>query len=200
MVIYAFLISTFWKLFVRISEGEAGIEPVRVSVNFSKIHLHNRSLAKDVLSVLDKYHIDHKYIEIELTETSAYDDFDTLCSFVSTLRQNGVYTSIDDFGTGYSSLNLLKNLPVNVIKLDKSFLDGITGSDKDDTIIIKAMIDMANALKIEVICEGIETKAQASLLKELGCSKIQGFLFDRPLPVQDYEKRLENKQYEVTLL
>lgn len=179
---------------------EAGIEPVRVSVNFSKIHLHNRSLAKDVLSVLDKYHIDHKYIEIELTETSAYDDFDTLCSFVSTLRQNGVYTSIDDFGTGYSSLNLLKNLPVNVIKLDKSFLDGITGSDKDDTIIIKAMIDMANALKMEVICEGIETKAQASLLKELGCSKIQGFWFDRPLPVQDYEKRLENKQYEVTLL
>ena len=77
------------------------------------------------------------------------------------------------------------------------------GNKIDDDKIFdncKSNIDMANALKMEVICEGIETKAQASLLKELGCSKIQGFLFDRPLPVQDYEKRLENKQYEVTLL
>lgn len=179
---------------------EAGLEPVRVSVNFSKIHLHNRNLARDILSVLDKYHVDHKYVEIELTESSAYDDFNTLCSFITTLRQNGVYTSIDDFGTGYSSLNLLKNLPVNVIKLDKSFIDGVTNSNQNDTVVIKAIIDMASALKMDVICEGVETKDQASLLKELGCNKIQGFWLDKPLPVGDYEQRLSNKQYEVTLL
>ena len=179
---------------------ESGLEPVRVSVNFSKIHLHNRNLAKDVLSVLDKYHIDHKYIEIELTETSAYEDFDALCSFVNTLRENGVYTSIDDFGTGYSSLNLLKNLPVNVIKLDKSFIDGVAESGKNDTIVIKAIIDMADALKMDVICEGVETREQAALLKELGCNKIQGFWFDKPLPIDDYEKRLIEKQYTVNLL
>ena len=177
---------------------DSGLEPVRVSVNFSKVHLHNKRLDSDIMSVLDRYHIDSKYIEIELTERSGYKDFHALTEFVHAMKERGVYTSIDDFGTGYSSLNLIKDLPVNVIKLDRSFIKNIPNSNNADIIVIKSLIQMAEALDMEVVCEGIETAEQATFLKNLNCPVAQGYLFDKPLSVEDFEKRLVEKEYHIS--
>lgn len=168
----------------------AGIEPVRVSVNFSKIHLRNKNLANDIISVLKKYDVDSKYIEVELTEMSGYENYETLFNFVQIMKENGVSTSIDDFGTGYSSLNLLKDLNVDIIKLDKSFLNKIEQHQKTDEIVIKNIVNMVNELNMEVIAEGVETIIQATFLRNINCCMAQGFLFDRPLPHDDFEKRL----------
>lgn len=174
-----------------------GLEPVRVSVNFSKVHLHNKRLDSDIMSVLDRYHIDSKYIEIELTESSGYKDFNALTEFVHAMKKRGIYTSIDDFGTGYSSLNLIKDLPVNVIKLDRSFVKNIPNSNNADIIVIKSLIQMASALDMEVVCEGVETAEQATLLRSFNCPVAQGYLFDKPLSVENFEKRLIDKVYHI---
>lgn len=177
---------------------DQGLEPVRVSVNFSKIHLHNKVLAEDILSIINKYGIASKYIEIELTEMSGYEDYEALAAFVDMMKDKGVNTSIDDFGTGYSSLNLLKDLKVDIIKLDKSFLDDImkTQNHKDE-IVIKNIVNMVRELQMEVIAEGVETTEQVDFLKNIKCCMAQGFLFDRPLSHDDFEKRLRNRTYEV---
>lgn len=167
-----------------------GIEPVRISVNFSKAHLHNPDLAKKILAVLQKYDVPSRYIEIELTEMSGYENYETLLDFVRTMHESGVSTSIDDFGTGYSSLNLLKDLNVDIIKLDKSFLNNMENRKKNDVIVIKNIIQMVNELDMEVVAEGVETMEQADFLRGMHCCMAQGFLFDRPLPHDDFEKRL----------
>lgn len=169
---------------------DKGIEPVRISSNFSKLHLHNKNLAKDILAIMEKYHVDSKYIEIELTESSGYEDFQALSEFINTMNQHGIHTAIDDFGTGYSSLNLLKNLNIQIIKLDKSFLHTSFGKDKSDEVVIKTIINMAQDLGMQVVCEGVETQEQLTVLDKLNCHMAQGFLYDKPLPHDEYEKRL----------
>ena len=177
---------------------DSGIEPTKISVNFSKIHLHNNNLSKDIKDVLDRYRIDSKYIEIELTETSGYEDYNALIRFINKMHEYGISISIDDFGTGYSSLNLLKNLRIDIIKLDKSFIDNLDENNKSDVIVIKAIIDMANALGMQTIAEGVETIEQARFLEKLNCDMIQGYLFDRPLPHDEFVQRLQhNRIYSI---
>lgn len=175
---------------------DMGIEPVRVSTNFSKIHLHNKNLAKDILKVLKRYEIDPSYIEIELTETCGYEDFESLSNFVNTMKEHGVHTSLDDFGTGYSSLNLLKDLNIDTIKIDKSFLSKNPNSAKENAneIVIKTIINMASDLGMHVVCEGVEEIEQAHLLRSFHCPTVQGFLFDKPLSHHDFETRLRKER------
>lgn len=175
---------------------EKGIEPVTVSVNFSKTHLHNPDIAEDILSVIHKYGVDCKYIEIEMTEMSDFNSYDAFKSLVTKLKANGVRTSIDDFGTGYSSLNLLTDFMFDIVKLDKSFFDNIIKSgSKTDEIVVRNMLKMISELDMDAIAEGVETVEQARFLKELKCTMVQGFLFDRPLPVEEFEKRLVARKY-----
>lgn len=179
---------------------DAGIEPVRTSVNFSKLHLHNRHLSEDVLKIINKYQLDSKYIEIEITETSGYEDFSTLNSFVNDMKAQGICTSLDDFGTGYSSLNLLKDLNVDIIKLDRSFLINIENHDKADKIIVETIVHMVKELNMQVVAEGVETSGQANYLRSINCHLAQGFLFDKPLPHDDFEKCLTGeKKYDASL-
>ena len=161
--------------------------------HFSKNHLHNTHLAQEIIALMQKYQIDSKYIEVELTEMSGYENYATLVSFVQSMRKNGVSTSIDDFGTGYSSLNLLKDLDVDIIKLDKSFLNNLENHSQSDVIVIKNIVNMVNELHMSVIAEGVETQSQAEFLRKIHCRMAQGFLFDRPLPHDDFEKRLSDR-------
>jgi len=188
---------------------DAKITPVRVSINFSKVHLSNRFLAEDIMKVLNKYSIPPQYIEIELTEGSGYEDFTSLADFIKRIKNYGVYTSIDNFGTGFASLKLMSDLDINVIKLDRSFVTGITDSvlehasvpyldgrtalkrAKNNEVIMKTIIDTAHALGIKVICAGIENKQQETLLKEHGCDMGQGFLYDKALAYDVFEKKLQ---------
>ena len=171
-----------------------GIEPVKVSVNFSRANILNRKLAEKIIKVIDSYKIDKKYLEVEITETTGYEDFEALSEFVDTMKASGIETSIDDFGTGYSSLNLIKNLNVDIIKIDKSLLENIhgDGSDMDvsDRSMVKNIVNMVNELHMKVVAEGVETNAQMEFLKQINCQVAQGYLFDKPLPKEKFEFRL----------
>ena len=177
-----------------------GLEPVTVSVNFSKTHLHNPRIAEEILAVIKKYNIDSRYIEIELTEMSDYSDYAAFKALVTKMKENGVLTSIDDFGTGYSSLNLLTDFMFDVVKLDKSFLDNIVkNNSKTDEIVVRNMVRMIKELDMMDIAEGVETSEQAKFLKDIECTMVQGYLFDKPLPVGEFEKRLEAKKYSLEI-
>ena len=139
------------------------------------------------------YRIDSKYIEIELTEASDFEDKVAMQKFVNGLREHNISVSIDDFGTGYSTFAAIKDLNVNVIKLDKSLLDHIGDETHHDEVVIRNMVNMINELNLEVVAEGVENSKQLDFLQNANCSIIQGFLFDKPLSKDEFEKRLLNK-------
>ncbi len=175
---------------------QMGLEPVTVSVNFSKTHLLNPTIAEDIMTVINKYNVDTKYIEVEMTEMSDFNDYEAFKMLVTKMKENGVLTSIDDFGTGYSSLNLLTDFMFDVVKLDKSFLDNIIKSNsKTDEIVVRNIVRMIKELNMKAIAEGVETVEQARFLKDIECTMVQGYLYDKPLPVEEFLKRLEKKQY-----
>lgn len=172
---------------------ERGIKPVRVSTNFSKVHLKNAALSDKIFAIIDKYGIDPQFIEIELTEMSGYDNYENLVKFIKTMRERGVHTSIDDFGTGYSSLNLLTDLDVDTVKLDKSYSIRLDNNEEKTKILIRNIVNMVHDLGFKVIAEGVETDEQADFLREIGCSTVQGYLYDKPLPLEQFEQRLERE-------
>lgn len=173
---------------------DSGIPVVKVSVNFSRVHLGNLELTNRIIEIIEKYRVPHEYIEVELTETSTDVNFNDLKQVVNELRSQGISTSVDDFGIGYSSLNLIRELPWNVLKLDKSFLPaGKKGEgDEKKSVMLKYVIAMAQNLGLECIVEGVETEEQIELLKNNNCCLAQGFYFDRPLPPDVFEERLKS--------
>ena len=171
-----------------------GIEPVRISVNFSRKHLTNHNLAEDIMQVLRKYNVDSKYIEIELTETVDEEEAGLLIDFMNKMRKNNILMTIDDFGTGYSSLNMLRSFPVDVLKIDKSL---VSSMEESAQIILSNVVRMASELKMDVVAEGVETWEQVEYLKTVKCSVVQGFLFDRPMPKEQFEEKLKQKKYAI---
>ncbi|OIR06070.1 phytochrome-like protein cph2 [mine drainage metagenome] len=124
-------------------------------------------------------------MELELTESILLHDMDVVMKTLHELKEIGIKLSIDDFGTGYSSLSYLKRLAVNKLKIDKSFVRNMV-EDPEDTAIVKAIIQLGHTLQLTVIAEGVETDAQLSLLKSLGCDQIQGYLISRPLAAEEF--------------
>ena len=176
---------------------DRGIEPVRISVNFSQQHLQEHTLADTIISIMKKYQIESRYIEVELTEMSGAKNHDAMIEFLQEMHNQGICTSIDDFGTGYSSLNMLREFRMDIIKLDKSFLDRITLENidyKTDAIIVENIVRMAQSLNLEIISEGVETEQQAEFLKSVHCNMAQGFLYDKPLPHDVFEQRLRGSR------
>ena len=174
-----------------------GVQPVKVSVNFSRRHLSNDNLVQDIVQVIDKYEVPHQYIEVELTETTIDADFAALKQIVYGLRDYGIESSVDDFGMGYSSLSLIRDVPFKVLKIDKSFLgDKNMESDERQRSMMKHVISMANDLGMECIAEGVESMEHVQLLKENKCYMAQGFLFNRPIPQEQFEDILMQTQKE----
>ena len=169
---------------------------VRVSVNLSRRHMANPNLVQTVLEIIDKYEVPHEYIEIELTETTTDVEFKDLKRVVEALQEQNIWTSVDDFGMGYSSLNLIRVVPWNVLKVDRIFLP-LDGESPNSTrsVMFRHVIMMAKELGLECIVEGVETPAQLALLQESCCEHAQGFLFDKPLPLVEFEKRLDIGSY-----
>lgn len=170
---------------------DKGLEAVRVSVNMSRLHLGTENLDEKIINTIKKYNVPHKYIEIELTETTSDVDFDELKRIVASLHNVGISTSIDDFGVGYSSLNLIRDLPWDTLKIDKSFLPKHNDPYSSQKItMLKHVIAMAQNLGLECLVEGVETTDHVAILKESECYNAQGFCFDKPLPEEEFEKRL----------
>lgn len=171
---------------------EAGIEPVTISVNFSRKNLGNPILAEAIAKVVEKYEIPKEYVQIEVTETIDEFPMSYLIGVVEALQRYGLTVAIDDFGTGSSSIRLLKDVSFDVLKIDKSFVD--YDNDKDKTLL-SDIIMMAKNREISVVAEGVEEKAQVDSLKAMDCYAIQGYVFDKPLEKKEYELRLKNKDY-----
>ena len=171
---------------------DSGMNIVRISVNLSRRHLSDIDLLKHIIEIVDRNNVPHKYIEIELTETTTDVEFKDLKRTIGGLQQAGFSTSVDDFGIGYSSLNLIKEMPWNVLKLDKSLLpDEGDESPIQNGVMFKYIVAMAREMGLECIAEGVETKEQVQLLADSNCNLAQGFYFDKPLPVEEFEKRLD---------
>ncbi len=172
-----------------------GFEPVTISVNFSRKDMVDPDLAANIDRIIINSGIDKKYIEVELTETVDEQEHGELAKFISDLRERGINTAIDDFGAGYSSLATLREFEVHTLKIDRSFINTPEFSWKDK-IILTDIIHMASELGMEVITEGVERKDQIDFVNKVGCYIIQGYYYDRPLPLEEFEERLKNKVYK----
>ena len=170
-----------------------GLANLPISVNQSRAHLDNPLYVNDLINEVDFFGLEHSLLEFEMTESIFLGDLVLLTSVVSSLQAEGFSVSIDDFGSGYSSLNMLKNIKVDFLKLDREFL-----MEAEDDVrshkVIQSVIQMAHDLGIIVVAEGVETKKQAEMLMGLGCTLAQGYYYERPISIQAYEKLLSKKE------
>jgi diguanylate cyclase (GGDEF)-like protein len=158
-----------------------------IAVNLSAKHFHQADFVSRVISILERSGVAPTNLELEITESTLLGDVDTTITKMMSLREIGVRFSIDDFGTGYSSLAYLKQLPVDRIKIDRAFVENVDSSP-DDAAIVEIILSMANHFNLNVIAEGVETSAEFELLKNRGCLAFQGYLFHRPMPLQQFIK------------
>ncbi len=170
-----------------------GFNDVKLAVNISLRQFMQKEFAHTVDRILKEAGLDADYLELELTESIIMDNAETVIKILNELKQIGVRLAIDDFGTGYSSLIYLKHMPIDIIKIDQSFVRDMT-VDNDDAAICDAIIKLAKSLDLEVIAEGVETMEQLELLSRLGCKNIQGYVFSKPLSCDDFEILLRKKR------
>lgn len=174
------------KIISRWSKNNVSLVPI--SINISKITMsENDNFVIDLKNIIKKYDIDTRFLEIELTERIMFRETNKIVSIIKEIKKIGIKVSLDDFGAGYSSLNILKNIPIDIIKLDKLFLDKRDISEKGK-IVIKNIINMANELGLEVVAEGVEFLEQSQFLKSVGCEVVQGYLYGKPMNIREFEK------------
>lgn len=162
-----------------------GKEIVPISVNVSRAHFTREDLAEHICQLVDAYHVPHEYIELELTESAFFDDKNTIIRIVNQMKELGFSVSMDDFGAGYSSLNSLKELSVDIVKLDAEFFRGNDEEGKGK-VIIREAIRLAKELEMRIVAEGIETREQVDFLAQEECDLIQGYYFAKPMPVDEF--------------
>ena len=168
---------------------DEGKEIVPVSVNVSRAHFIESDLAEQIRDTVDSAGAPREFIEIELTESAFFDDKKSLVNTIDKLRSYGFSVSMDDFGSGYSSLNSLKDMPLDVLKLDAEFFRG-DRSDSRGEIVVSETIKLAKSLNMKTVAEGVEEKEQVEFLAEQGCDLIQGYYYAKPMPGEEYEKKM----------
>ena len=166
---------------------------IPVSVNVSRVDMMNDGLVSDIKAIVEEAGIDRSEFLLEITESAYTDDKSQIIGLVNELRSEGFKIEMDDFGTGYSSLNMLTDLPFDVLKLDMVFVRNIHTDDRARKLV-KFIMEIANFLRVTTIAEGVELKEQYEILKEMGCDVIQGYYFSKPLPAEEFEKLLKEKQ------
>ncbi|MCP3775934.1 EAL domain-containing protein [Paenibacillus sp. MZ04-78.2] len=163
----------------------AGFPPLKMAVNISPIQFHQHDFVQVVLDALQESGLEPRYLELEITESIAMYHVDQVIQKLQTLRDLGVHISMDDFGTGYSSLGYLKKFPIDKLKIAQQFVRDIT-VDPDDAAIVRAIMAMALSLKLNVIAEGVETEEQLSFLLDIKCREIQGYIYSKPVPANEF--------------
>ena len=165
-----------------------------ISINVSSIQFKNKNFVNYLISVIKKYGVSPSNIELEITESVFIDNMAEIIRKMKMLKEFGIRFSMDDFGTGFSSLSYLRELPIDTLKIDKSFIDNVVTDDSTRTIA-ESIIDLSKKLGFDTIAEGVEQELQYSLLKNIGCENIQGFYLGKPMKFEDIEQLLE-KYYE----
>lgn len=163
---------------------DQGFSELRMAINLSTVQLHHAELPRVVNNLLQVYRLPQRSLELEVTETGLMEDISTAAQHLLSLRRSGALIAIDDFGTGYSSLSYLKSLPLDKIKIDKSFVQDVL-EDEDDATIVRAIIQLARNLGMQVIAEGVETAEQEAYIIAQGCNEGQGYLYSKPLPARE---------------
>lgn len=167
----------------------AGKNIYPISVNLSRTQLNNPDLVEILCGIVDKYEIPRYWIEFELTETVAYENKEYLLCVMHALREEGFRLSMDDFGTGYSSLSLLKDMPLDMLKIDKSFVDDLSNESENQkqNLLLKDIIAITKHMQVASLAEGVETREQKEMLRNWGCQFIQGYYYSKPVPIEEYE-------------
>ncbi|MBE6764733.1 MAG: EAL domain-containing protein [Ruminococcaceae bacterium] len=168
-----------------LAEGR-GLVPI--SVNISRAHFTREDLAEHICSIVDRYQVPHSVIELELTESAFFDDKKVLINTVQRLREAGFPVSMDDFGAGYSSLNSLKELQIDVLKIDANFFRGADSRERG-MLIVSEVIDLAKKLNMKIVAEGIESEDQVAFLTQQECDLIQGYFYAKPMPVAEFAQK-----------
>lgn len=163
---------------------DQGFSDLRMAINLSTVQLHHSELPRVVNNLMQVYRLPPKSLELEVTETGLMEDISTAAQHLLSLRRSGALIAIDDFGTGYSSLSYLKSLPLDKIKIDKSFVQDLL-EDEDDATIVRAIIQLGKSLGMQVIAEGVETAEQEAYIIAQGCHEGQGYLYSKPLPARE---------------
>lgn len=180
-------VETAWK--------RTGLDSLYISINLSMKQFKDRELVRNIEAVLEKTEVDPSRVHLELTESVLMENVDETVRKLKILGKKGVKFSIDDFGTGYSSLSTLKNFPLNILKIDKSFISGIPHR-KEDTALVKAIISMGHELGLQVIAEGVETREQLDYLCSLQCNEIQGFFYSKALPQDQFVEYVRKMSHQ----
>jgi EAL domain-containing protein (putative c-di-GMP-specific phosphodiesterase class I) len=153
--------------------------------------MYDNQLISHLAQIIDSYGVDHELIEFELTESATYDNMEHMLHVLEELRSKGFKISMDDFGTGYSSLSLLTMMPIDTLKIDKSFVDTLDEDkiSEENLIVLRHIITLARELGFVCLAEGAENKGQVDRLGEMGCEIIQGYYYSRPIPISEFESK-----------
>ncbi len=176
---------------------DKGREIVPISVNFSRLDFELMDVIEVLNEKLGKYDIDKKYLHVEITESAISETTDYLNSTIEKLKEEGYSIWLDDFGSGYSSLNVLKDYVFDVIKIDMKFLSNFDTNEKTKDIL-DCVVQLANRLGMKTLTEGVETKEEAEFLENIGCGRLQGFLFGKPFKVEDFEEKIDTKEFKIS--
>ncbi len=168
-----------------------GKKLITISTNFSRLHLLKGGFVEKLCVIADKHKVPHKYLEVEITESSMIGNEGVLKSVLAELHKQGFTLSMDDFGSGYSSLGLLKEIPIDVVKIDRSFFETSQQVEREQ-IVIESVINMAKKLNIHTVAEGVETQEHIDFLKQLGCEIVQGYFYAKPMPFHEFDEKYMN--------
>ncbi|ALI00242.1 oxygen-sensing cyclic-di-GMP phosphodiesterase [Pseudomonas sp. FW306-02-F02-AA] len=178
---------------------DQGFSDLRMAVNLSTVQLHHAELPRVINNLMQMYRLPPRSLELEVTETGLMEDISTAAQHLLSLRRSGALIAIDDFGTGYSSLSYLKSLPLDKIKIDKSFVQDLLDDD-DDATIVRAIIQLGKSLGMQVIAEGVETVEQEAYIISEGCHEGQGYFYSKPLPARELAAYLKQAQRSNALI
>ena len=173
---------------------DKGYQPVPISVNVSRIDIFSIDVPMFLISLVEKYDIPTELLKVEITESAYAEDGDAIIDTVNRLREYGFVVMMDDFGSGYSSLNMLKSMPVDVLKMDMRFLEINENEEEKGVGILESVINMARQMRIPIVVEGVETQAQEDLLRKMGCCYTQGFFYYRPMALDSFEELLSDDE------
>lgn len=167
---------------------DQGLPPVKISVNCSRIHFRNPQFLLPFIKIAEEHQVDKSLLEIELTESVVFENSEQLTRIIQLIRGAGFGCSMDDFGSGYSSLNLIQNIPVDTLKIDKIFFQGNSEEGSRTEAVVGSIVQMAKSLSLTTVAEGVEYREQVDMLKRVGCDYIQGYVFAKPMNVDAFEK------------
>ena len=164
---------------------------VPISINLSRADIQKKGMLEKIIQLLDKYGIPSEWVKAELTESMCLENDKLVLRKMELLKRKGIKIAVDDFGSGYSSLHMLKEMPIDILKIDKSFLNYEREMQEKDEILIRDVVELGKHLRMVIITEGVESLEQSDFLKEIGCDLVQGYYYGRPMPIENFERVLE---------